>query len=439
MKKRENIITDERLSLVRAARREKRERFYAEHIAKLGAEATDELRRICDSYDERYYIWLASLWDCERGGFYAFPSGRDTEGYLPDLESTGQILRVIECSGLISAVGEKYGRDLPEKMKNDIIRFTSSLEDKDDGYFYHPQWGKDITVSRRGRDCTWACNTILGAFGAKAPYPTALDRLSGEDKPESVPEHFKSLSAYKQYLIDRNINGNSYVVGNTMQAQAPQILSAGPEYVRATAEWLSEYQKPNGLWEEQVNYQSVNGLMKLSLLCSDIGISVPNCYAALESAIFAALSDEPITFCCQFYNPLITISLILKNIEEREGAVRAEEVRAPLTLRAAELIRVTRRKLHTCMRSDGVFMYNTTIGGGYKSQGAAVAVPYTDEGGVNATTICLRGVMLHLCDDIGIPMVPIFCEEDGKLFFELIDNAEPIKKTNPRIPGIELK
>ena len=89
--------------------------------------------------------------------------------------------------------------------------------------------------------------------------------------------------------------------------------------------WLKENQRPeSGVWQEVVNYDSVNGLMKLTLIYSALEEPVPNSRAALQSAIDVALSDEKITFCCQFYNPFSTMSGILGNIRKFEGAEAAK-------------------------------------------------------------------------------------------------------------------
>ena len=77
MKTFEEILTKERLELVRRDRYELQEKYFAEAEKTIGKEATDELRELYRIYDERYYIWIAGLWEPEIGGFYFSNSARD--------------------------------------------------------------------------------------------------------------------------------------------------------------------------------------------------------------------------------------------------------------------------------------------------------------------------------------------------------------------------
>ena len=71
-----------------------------------------------DLFDERFYLWLAGLYEPEAtdlegnvigGGFYYSNSARDNESYagvtlLPDLESTSQVLSFLGNSGMINGL-----------------------------------------------------------------------------------------------------------------------------------------------------------------------------------------------------------------------------------------------------------------------------------------------------------------------------------------------
>jgi len=120
-------------------------------------------------YTDGIYKWYASLWEPDIGGFYYSLSARDTEGFLPDIESTAQLLGYVEELGLVPNL-----IDLPEGMKKKLIAFLQGLQDKDDGYFYHPQWGKEVTdgyLSRRARDLSRAVS-VLNTLGASPTYDT---------------------------------------------------------------------------------------------------------------------------------------------------------------------------------------------------------------------------------------------------------------------------
>ena len=113
---RNDLITAERLAFLRENRTQKREENFKKLIPVMGRDAVDEIRNIYDMFDEKMLIWYASLYDPDIGGFYFSNSARDTEGFLPDIESTAQALNFItEISGICKG-GERlikpksYGR-----------------------------------------------------------------------------------------------------------------------------------------------------------------------------------------------------------------------------------------------------------------------------------------------------------------------------------------
>lgn len=440
MKKVMAKIPAERLEKVRAARREMQEPYFVNAEKKLGKEVACALRELYSIYNESIYIWLAGLWDPEIGGFYFSESGRDTKGLLPDIESTVQALRCLSNNGMFGGCG--YGDGISENMKKKLGRFVCSLEDESDGFFYHPQWGKAITISRRGRDLSWSLG-LLGELKIKAPYPTVTERLEAAKTEKSdngkmkLPEHFTDLEKFKAYLEERNLSERSYFIGNQLQAQQNELRAAGREYIDTLMDWFYKHQREdNGLWQEVTNYDSVNGLMKIGLIYSSLGIAIPRAERALESAIFAALSDQEITFVCQFYNPLVTICNLLRSVGMVSGDARREELRQVLIAKAPELIKKTKEKVLCCrsMTYDGVFRYNKhgSLAGGV-SQGMAVGLRCYDDD-INGCTIAISGVVPHICEMLGIHKIPVFGEEDKKLFLELIESAEQYPKVN-EYPG----
>ena len=57
-------------------------------LSNLSSGAVKVLKDMYMLYDENVYIWMANLYDPDIGGFYYSNSGRNTQGFLPDLEST---------------------------------------------------------------------------------------------------------------------------------------------------------------------------------------------------------------------------------------------------------------------------------------------------------------------------------------------------------------
>jgi hypothetical protein len=422
-----NLAAD--LSRAREARQKMQNERFAAALPVLGEEAVRALKDFYSLYDENLYIWLVGLWQPEIGGFYYSNSARDTEGFLPDLESTSQALRFARSSGLLSAFDNDITKAISEKTKGALVSFVKGLQDPDDGYFYHPQWGKDINVGRRGRDLGWAVN-IANLFGASFDHPTALERIeqknsknNGENNP--IPDHLKSVSAFKKYLSEMDLSKKSYGFGNTIAAQHSQIKAAGEEYMDAVIDFFNNAQRSdNGLWQEKVNYDSVNGLFKISFLYSKYEKPIQNAEAAFESALYVALSDEPVTFVCEFYNPWCVINALLSNICKFGKKETADAMKMRLREMAPELLRVTMRKVSAHKKADGSFSYapdRTAC----KSQGAPVAIQGTNEGDVNASCISSTGTLVvSICDALGIKSIPLFCDEDSRIFISLIESAE---------------
>jgi len=387
---RNDIITEERIAHLEKVRNEERTARFAALAPQLGEEAAEALRELYeDLFTTDMLIWYAGLWEPEIGGFYFSNSGRDTEGLLPDVESTCQALRFIEthCS------------KMPAHLRRKMAEFAWNLQDED-GYFYHPQWGKNIGVSRRGRDLGWGRELVTGG-GMTLRYPLPTER-KGEAE-QSLPEYLRSLDAFEEYLESLPLSTRSYWVGNTINAQSSQIAGAGPEYAAAARRWIEKYQREdNGLWEPQINYASVNGLMKIAITYPTLGGVLPHAEKALESALQAAMSDEKITFCCQFFNPWAAVSGLLSGMEKMGETEKAAALRH---LPEAD-------SGNTCPRS----------------QGALVAIGVR-EGDINGNGCSIAGPLRGMYSSLGVPLVPLFTEEDGKFLYELMDARVSVPKT----------
>ena len=420
-------VSDGIIQALREKRRQYREDLFKEFNPVLGSGAVDALSSLADVYDEKMYIWLAGLWEPRIGGFYYSPSARDNEGFLPDLESTGQALQFIQNSGLCQSYA-----DIPQKLKTKMITFAQGLQSPEDGFFYHPQWGSDIPTSRRGRDLVWA-NGILNRLGADMLYPSPLDIATDSAAPRRA-EHLTDLGKFKAYLLGFEASDNKYCIsshsypfGNLIASQAMQIKAAGEEYVKTLVDFLNGHQySDSGLWEEHSGYDPINGLMKISTVYSMLGVEMPHAEEALERAVEVALSsDNPPHICC-IYNPLYAVNAALGNVKLSRGEEYSEKIRGQLILsRAEELLSATKDKASLFKKADGSFSMRQ-CSSAERSQGVPVAVPNTNEGDLNSTKISLCAIWGESCRAVGIKMPPLFTEDDGRLFFELMEPSLPI-------------
>jgi len=325
-----------------------READFAEVEQLLGKDAADALRDHYALFDDRYYKWLASLFDPEIGGFYYSKSAQNNDGYLPDLESTKQALAFFSNSGMTRKYETIYDA-YPEWMRERIINFVKPMQCPEDGYFYHPQWGKSISSSRLSRDLGWATSTLKdfrdkpkwdtpnghkGEFGPPPERAGASETGAASSAAAVYPERLRTVENFRKYLVC-TLNGNedpndltpnlirkkSYPYGNEMNAQAGQIKQrerlgietgelidsdgdgiADNGFIATFCEVFGAWQLPyNGLWEPchsvdadgnivedengEPHYNAINGLMKLSTSYNSLGVRMPYAKQALESAI----------------------------------------------------------------------------------------------------------------------------------------------------------
>lgn len=142
--------------------------------AKVGKTAADAFRKLYTLYDDDMVKWAANLYDPGVGAFYSNSSGRDGVEFGPDVECTVQLIKFFVQSGMTENISNEWTEFLPEFMQQRLIYFGKSLQNKN-GYFYHPQWTKELVdshLSRRGRDLGWA-TSLLTELDAKPPYKAA--------------------------------------------------------------------------------------------------------------------------------------------------------------------------------------------------------------------------------------------------------------------------
>ena len=393
-------------------------------VNEMGGDGEDfvaAMKELYTLYDDRQVTWLAGLFEPDIGGFYYSNSARDNEQFLPDIESTIQAIGFLLSSGMISSYDE-----LPVWMKEKIINFTCSLQDPEDGYIYHPQWGKNIPDYRRGRDMTWA-NALQGYLGFKLPYPTALDRLkevaktneSGEKKESNMPEHLRSKEAFIEYLDKLDFVGNAYVAGSYVASQGIQIVAAG--LAPTAIEYLNKFQDPKtGIWGKDKGYMAINGALKISDFYTKAGAEIQNADKICEVAMECISSDEDAATVCFQYNVWFTIYNMFENLRKfggEDGEKKVQAILRRLIKLAPEGIRATRMKVAQFKKADGPFSYLKDRTAHF-SQDVPVAIPYTNEGDVNASVICTTGTVswLHNALDLTKYQVPIFTDEDYELF-----------------------
>jgi len=436
------------------------------------------LKGLYDLYGDEVAGWIANLYDPETGGFYYSNSARDNEGFLPDLESTYQMLGLPAALGMTGELGKDHAAFYPEWMQERLVEWVRGLQDPTSGYFYHPQWGKAFTdqlLSRRGRDLQWA-EGLLRYFGASPIYDTpggmkgdgggtsavsskllaplgtsvraaSVSVLVASYSDVGVSKHLLNDVNFKDYLDTLDINGSSYSVGNTLESQATQIVnrdrvlaSRGVKYRLADIleEWLNEHQNPDtGLWTLDGSKEgaAINGLLKISSTYNKIAKEIPYVEKAMLAAVEYVTSDEDPVHICYVLNPLYAVSILKDNIRNYNRSLSLDEktellesLDTYIVENSVALISSTTAKLALFRKPDGSFSYYPKMTAS-SSQGAPVAVNGSDEGDANSTNIGAIAIPGHLFSMLGIGDIVRLCSEaDGIKFLLTLESLDPVIK-----------
>ena len=483
------LVSIDKLELMREQEAAEREAKYAEIAETLGQDVSDALRNHMSIYDERFYLWLADLYDPGEydedgnplgGGFYYSNSARENEGYLIDLESTAQALGFLTSAGMMSG---NYKQMIPEKLQKEMVAFALSCQSSEDGYFYHPQWGTDIGTGRMSRDVGWATNGIIVRFGYK-PYWNAPNGVQGQFGEPGIsltshisegsrvsavskvilaavnvnkwPQHLRSLENWEAYLQDyaSTIHTKSYSIGHTVAEQCGQIKTRDAEaekngeatgYAELTLQYFDMWQEetqqsliaqgkePNGLWEEDVSYNSLNGLMKISAIYVSLATYFNYAEEAFVSAVEIIMLEDPdingkvANGSVDVYNPWISVSRIFSILNKSGNGELVQTMRDLLLAQAADMIRATTRKTVKFRKDDGSYGYTWDYSPS-KSQGASVAVPNTVEGDINGGTIALTGVTGNMLSALGISGLNIYAPSDLEVFLDRVSGLTHVVK-----------
>ena len=406
-------------------------------VTGLGGDIDAALAELYKLYDDRLLGWFSGLWDNVGGGFYYSNSARDHEGFLPDVESTCQALG---CLGAVSDLSPCGGIEklLPAEIKEKLASFVRSLLDED-GYFYHPQWGKAIGTARRGRDINWAVSNAK-SFGYTFDRPTAYDMLkSGETA--GLPAHLTSPEKFVEYLRRLDIESHSHNKGHMINSQHGQIVAAG--LAETLFDFCDELQESvqqrlvakglpkNGLFQESVDYVGISGLFKIGVMYNSEGRAFKYAEHMIDSGISAILSDKIPEVVIYVFNPWSGLTAAVQNMEmvnkRAPGTYDMEAVYKKIRESAPEMIRKTAQKLAAFKRPDGAFSYNIGYAAPY-TQGVHVSLGI-DEGEVNGTVLSVNGVTRSIFACLGIKRPPLFSYEQMQGFAKALTENAPIVKS----------
>ena len=400
----------------------------------LGERIVAELKKLYSHLDRRMLKWAADLYDHEIGGFYYSNSARDTDGYLPDIESTWDHLVLSYSLGAMNKYGDSLESALangyPEWLKVKVREYFMSLQHPD-GYYYHPQWSKEShTISRIGRD-RGSANTIIRAFGAAPKYQ--LSSPVSEESKVNVPERYHSEENFRAYLDSLNIKTQSYNAISQVLTQIPQIRAYGEalgvDMMQITEDWLIDNMNPeNGLWQDEVTRYSVNGMHKATRIFNSRQKAIPFAERGFESTISVIFSDEEERAVVDIYNPWHVLSDMLTNMRtygDEQTKKNAEKLARRVREIAPEAIRISTEKILKFQYEDGSFSY---LKGhpSYTNQGMPSAVVGSSEGDANGNGCAVVGLIPSIFGALELSdvFVPVFDDDDFNYYLGLLSEKK---------------
>ena len=424
----------------------------------------DSMKRLYTIYKPEAVEWLANLYDPGVGGFYYSNSARNTEGFLPDIESTYGALMFIEASGMAEMYGNDFTKALPREMLEDIGEWIYSLQDAD-GYFYHPQWPKSFIYerglqSRITRDLGSA-KTVLRRLGLEMKYPSAVvmtDSLVGRGSitvmasravmSAAILEQFESTEAFRAYIekLDAEVlaisdpdarAGRLYAIGNEFQSTVSRVKE-NPEFVEILHTFFDKHQDPkSGTWSTVLTFNATNSLHKIGYVYNSLGLEFKYMTEMIDTVIAILSKDvetDPIQSGVEFANAWASIEHIYTNIkncsaDKAAAEARLSEVRSYIYANITRAIDATYSQLAGFLQSDSSFGY-TRYGSSYTSQGCPAAVAGSAEGDVNGHACISTTITKYIADALGYPEleVKMYSEREMVRFLRVIEGLGPVVK-----------
>ena len=386
------------------------------------------LKRFDEICSEDTLDWLASLYDPEIGGFYYSRSARDYEGFLPDLESTHQAFTIMRESGIIPG-GTLPDSAFPPEIRDKIGSWVQNLQSDEDGYFYHPQWGSDISVSRRERDLMWA-TAILERCGFSALYALPSERLGDSASLSlmsagatllSVPDYYTDESKFEEYLNSLSFSTGeaAYASANELTSSIRTISSAG--FYQKTVDFLIDKQDKNtGLWGGALDRNCVNAAMKASSFFTKAN-PYPNFDKMVESVIYVVKNEAPKS-ASALWNPAVLLTNAKASLND---AADKQPSLDKINSFLPEFINGICDNAVLFKKSDGGFSYykDKSIG---TSQSAEVSLGLT-EGDINSTLLCTERIRNSCYSLAGISDVDYY-EQYRESFLEKLKSATAPQK-----------
>ena len=391
-----------------------------------GEAVVSAMKKLYSLYSTDLLVWLGKLFDISLGGFYYSSAAKDSDGYLPDIESTYQAIVLLKTSGVVTSYEQ-----VPEKVRRKIASFICSLEEPESGYFYHPQWSKSLTnatIKRKSGDLMRA-NALSSWLNFELPYISASKKLNlgTESSEKDSNDIFSSKEKYREFLESLDFGENILSSVHTVSIQGDLIKSAGFEDV-ALKFFEELLNGKNGLCKGEIDVKTIFAFYSISYMYKGIFKTVmPGCRLIAERILSDYLSPDAdfdsltVSHVRNRWDTIDNIIYILNNYGDKEDRNYSKELSSRLLSQAPSVICATAERLEKFKKSTGSFTWlekrSPTV-----SSGMVVTPQNSNDGDINATFLAI-GMISSIYGALGLPdyEVALFSFEDLKKFEDSID------------------
>lgn len=320
--------------------------------------ALEELDR---EFSKETLDWLIRMYDGKSGGFYYAQSSIDNEQFEPDIESTTQVLSLLDNLGLFECP-ERGVTNLPEWFKDGIYNFLAKRQDEGDGYFYDPVYRLTANKAKKERNTVFVTTCLDYYIPRKTPYPTPMQRLKSDAAKKSTTDSDQSMYATKESFLNWleeivKKHPDSYHWGSDICSGRAMITATG--HLHHCVEWLKERQnKENGTWEKVFDTTAVNGVLKICGYFNKNTEPFPNYEIYIKNLVEFTKTFVPGS-AASAWNPLGSLKVILENLTEAPSP----EIQETIDSGIAKMISNTTEKMREFRQPD--------VGFGYGRQGSS--------------------------------------------------------------------
>ena len=252
-------------------------------------------------------------------------------------------------------------------------------------------------------------------YSSAAAFSAWLEAYNASVKEDSGRAH--NLAALRSEIAQK---GYTYIVLDHLDRVQAELFD----------EQLRLGEEPTGLWQRNVNYKAVWGLLKYMSFYNGSGGREINIkyvpYIAKTVVKVIELPPDGAYASNDLYNQWSGISNLISNVRKYYGDSGVQQIYDIMRANCASLIANSLKKIEPFRQEDSSFSSSSAGTTGANIYGTRIAMGVA-EGNVNSTGL-ICSMYRSIYSALGLPTVPIANSSDGEKFMQTLLECEPIIK-----------